>query len=36
MGNAEGNSAGQVEGKSLFEKGSDKWKFSILNRVMGT
>ena len=26
----------KVEGKSLFKKGSDWWKFSILDRVMGS
>ena len=26
----------RVEGKSQFKKGSDWWKFSIWNRVMGS
>ena len=36
-GNLVGNSMGQGEGgKSLFNKGSDWWKFCIWNRVMGS
>ena len=40
MGNAVGNAAGilwdRVEGKNLFKKGSEWWKISIWNRVMGS
>ena len=34
--NLVGNAVRQVEGKNLFKKGSDWWKFSIWNRVMGS